>query len=118
MLKINPAEGSAEYLTVSEAADFLGVSPWTLRNWDKSGRLKPSRHPKNGYRIYRRQDLAAVMEPVESLSGLRAKFTPRIDWRDMGDSEHFVQFYETDSFLVDSVSGFVGTALVTGQAEV
>ena len=44
-----PAERSlAEYLTVGEAAEFLGVSPWTLRNWDRAGKLKTLRHPKNG----------------------------------------------------------------------
>src|SRR5690242_16822964 len=37
-----------EYLTVGEAAEFLGVSPWTLRNWDRAGKLRPRRHPKNG----------------------------------------------------------------------
>jgi signal transduction histidine kinase/ActR/RegA family two-component response regulator len=33
----------------------------------------------------------------------------------MGDSEHFAQFYETDSFLLNSLSGFVGTGLRAGQ---
>ena len=45
----------SEYLTIHEAAKFLGVSSWTLRNWDKSGKLKPGRHPMNGYRIYRHE---------------------------------------------------------------
>lgn len=36
------------YLTVSEAADALGVSASTLRNWDRSGKLKATRHPING----------------------------------------------------------------------
>jgi len=41
-------------LTVGEAAAFLGVSPSTLRNWDRAGRLKAGRHPINGYRLYER----------------------------------------------------------------
>ena len=36
----------------------------------------------------------------------------------MGDVEHFVQFYESDNFLVESVSGFVGTALRVGDAAI
>ncbi len=30
--------------------------------------------------------------------------------------EHFVQFYENDSFLIDEVSGFLGAGLAAGQA--
>ena len=37
----------SEYLTIGQAAEYLGVSVWTLRNWDKDGRLKSGRHPKN-----------------------------------------------------------------------
>jgi len=36
-------------LTVAEAAELLGVSASTLRNWDRAGKLKASRHPVNGY---------------------------------------------------------------------
>ena len=55
-------ENLADYLTVSEAAARLGVSPSTLRNWDRSGKLKPIRHPVNGYRLYRRQDLDLLLQ--------------------------------------------------------
>jgi MerR family transcriptional regulator, copper efflux regulator len=50
-----------EYLTVKTAAEFLGVSPSTLRNWDRAGKLKPHRHPMNRYRLYRRAELEAVL---------------------------------------------------------
>ena len=49
------------YLTVKEAADFLGVSSETLRNWDRTDKLKPHRHPLNGYRLYLREDLEAIL---------------------------------------------------------
>jgi MerR family transcriptional regulator, copper efflux regulator len=51
----------SEYLTVKMAADFLGVSPSTLRNWDRDGKLKPHRHPINHYRLYLRIELEAVL---------------------------------------------------------
>ena len=41
-----------EFFTLSEVADMLSVSKDTLRRWDKSGKLKPERHPMNGYRVY------------------------------------------------------------------
>jgi DNA repair protein RadD len=46
-----------EYLRIGEAAAYAGVSPQTLRRWDKEGRISPVRHPGNSYRYYRRADL-------------------------------------------------------------
>jgi excisionase family DNA binding protein len=46
-----------EYLTIGEAAEFLGVSRDTLRRWDRSGNLKARRHPVSRYRLYVKQDL-------------------------------------------------------------
>ena len=50
----------SNYLTISEAAKILNVSPETLRRWDKSGKLKSSRHPINNYRVYDNQLLESV----------------------------------------------------------
>jgi MerR family copper efflux transcriptional regulator len=50
-----------DYLTVGQAAQFLGVSPWTLRYWDRTGKLKPARHPLSGYRLYCREDLSRLL---------------------------------------------------------
>lgn len=61
MGKIEKLRNLSEYLTVSEAANFLGISPSTLRNWDKDGKLKPYRHPVNGYRLYREKDLTEIL---------------------------------------------------------
>lgn len=46
-----------DYLTVNQAAHYLGVSAQTLRRWDSEGKLKSVRHPGNGYRFYKRSDL-------------------------------------------------------------
>ena len=40
---------------------------------------------------------------------------PLSDWSEMGESEHFVQFYETDGFLLDSLGGFISTGLGAGD---
>lgn len=55
--ELDNAEDLREFLQVSEAADYIGVSPQTLRRWDRSGRLTAVRRPENGYRYYRRSDL-------------------------------------------------------------
>lgn len=59
-----------EYLTVSQAAAFLGVSPSTLRNWDRLGKVAAHRHPVNGYRLYMQADLAALLKPLEPGAGV------------------------------------------------
>ena len=47
------------YVTLSEAASYLGVSKSTLRNWDKEGKLVAVRNPVNKYRTY---DLEKLLE--------------------------------------------------------
>jgi len=55
-----------KYLTVKEVADSLGVTPLTLRNWDKSGKLRAYRNPLNNYRIYKPEDIALFLRKIES----------------------------------------------------
>jgi DNA repair protein RadD len=50
-------EQEKEYLTIQQAARFLGISAQTLRRWDAEGKLKSVRHPGNDYRYYKRADL-------------------------------------------------------------
>lgn len=60
------SENLRDYLTVSEAAEFVGVSAATLRNWDRAGKVKAIRHPINGYRLYRKEDLSSLLEKVKN----------------------------------------------------
>lgn len=41
---------------------------------------------------------------------------PHSDWSGMSELEHFVQFYETDIYLLDSLRGFIGTGMERGEA--
>lgn len=54
-----------EYLRISEAAEYVGVAPNTLRNWGKSGKLTERRHPVNGYRLYAKEELDALLKQAE-----------------------------------------------------
>lgn len=49
-------------ITVKDAASMLGVTTATLRNWDKSGKLKAIRHPINNYRMYRLSDIVPLLK--------------------------------------------------------
>ncbi|ELR70153.1 Putative methyltransferase [Fulvivirga imtechensis AK7] len=53
------------YLTISEAAKLLGVSPETLRRWDKSGKFRSVRHPINNYRVYPENNLLSIVEELQ-----------------------------------------------------
>lgn len=108
----------ADVLTISEAADFLGVSTATLRNWDRSGKLKPRRHPQNGYRIYLHEDLEALLQSADLSGSDGEPIASPVDWTNVAPCEHFVQFYESDEFLIQSASGFLAAALRTGDCGV
>jgi len=55
-----------DYMTIKQAAEYLGVAPNTLRNWGRSGKIKERRNPLNGYRLYTRVDLDRLMKRIES----------------------------------------------------
>ncbi|MBI5134108.1 MAG: MerR family DNA-binding transcriptional regulator [Candidatus Taylorbacteria bacterium] len=57
---------SGKFMTIKEAAEMLGVTPLTLRNWDKSGKLPTTRHPMSNYRIYKTEDLEKLMKDIEA----------------------------------------------------
>ena len=54
-----------EYMSIKEAATFLGVSPNTLRNWEKEKKIKVYRNPQNRYRLYKREDLETLLNQIQ-----------------------------------------------------
>lgn len=71
------------YLTIKEAAKILGVTPLTLRNWDKSGRFKAYRHPANRYRLYKKSELEkfrarGLRRRVEEIRGYKNSIRLRV----------------------------------------
>ena len=62
-----------DFLRISEAAEYLGVSPNTLRNWERAGKIEAHRHPVNQYRLFKREDLAAVLRLAERPARRRTK---------------------------------------------
>ena len=68
MLGSVEVEKLSDYMRVAEAADYLGVSPNTLRNWVSAGKIDAVRHPVNDYRLFKRQDLDALLKKVAAAS--------------------------------------------------
>lgn len=59
-------ENFRSFLKIKEAAEFLGVTPTTLRNWDRCKKVVSDRHPVNGYRLYRKSDLENLLKQIQS----------------------------------------------------
>ena len=59
-----------KYLRIKQAAEFLGVSESTLRNWDRDGKIVAYRHPINRYRLYKKAELEGLLKQIEkSMNG-------------------------------------------------
>jgi excisionase family DNA binding protein len=54
-----------DYLLVKDAADYLGVSPNTIRNWSRDGRLPVHRNPMNSYRLFKKSDLDRLLKSIK-----------------------------------------------------
>lgn len=52
-------------MTIAQAAEYIGVTPLTLRNWDKAGKLKAVRNPLNGYRMYDIEELNKFLSQLQ-----------------------------------------------------
>ena len=68
-MKDEQIESFSDYMTVKEAAEFLGISNETLRRWDRKGKLKAYRHPLNRYRLYKKQDLENLLKQIKQPKG-------------------------------------------------
>ena len=56
-----PAGPETEWLTLGQAAKYLGVAQSTIRKWSDLGRV-PAFYTPGGHRRYRRSDLDAFLE--------------------------------------------------------
>lgn len=113
------------YYSVAEAAALLGVSRMSIWRWVRAGRLPAARLGPRTTRI-RRADLERAL--LEDAPGQPRGWVTRqraaaggpergpTDWREIGPSEHVVQFYEADAVLLDAVAEFIGAALRAGEA--
>jgi len=74
------------FLTIAEAASFLGVSAKTLRRWDETGRLISVRHPVTRYRLYKKTQLIDFLKALTFENKIVEK-EPRRTRMEITDSE-------------------------------
>ena len=50
------------YFTINKFSKIIGVTPQTLRNWDKTGKLQPHHTSESGYRYYSEEQLTQILK--------------------------------------------------------
>lgn len=58
-------EKITNFLTIGEAAEILGVSLNTLRNWERAKKIVVYRNPINKYRLYKKEDLEKLLDNIQ-----------------------------------------------------
>lgn len=53
-----------DYMTIGEAAEYLGVSIMTLRRWDSARKLRAYRNPLTKHRLYKKADLDRLLKSI------------------------------------------------------
>jgi type I restriction enzyme M protein len=54
-----------KFFNIEEAANYLELTPQTLRNWDKSGKINCIREPGNNYRLFSKEELDSIKNTVK-----------------------------------------------------
>ncbi|MCD4781968.1 MAG: MerR family transcriptional regulator [Candidatus Omnitrophica bacterium] len=64
MSRINVKEENRfnKRLTITEAAEILGVSPKTLARWEKVGKIRKPKRDWRGWRVYDESDIAHIKD--------------------------------------------------------
>ena len=50
-----------DYLKITEAVKYIGVSANSRINWERGGKITVQRHPIYGYRLFNSQDLDLLL---------------------------------------------------------
>jgi excisionase family DNA binding protein len=108
--------GERVYYSIGQAAAAVGVSRVSIWRWINAGQLPVARLGHRTARILR-DDLQRVVAQ-HTTSNVRGGHSsaPGARWSDMAPTDHFVQFYELEDVLLDSIAQFIAAALRGGDA--
>lgn len=54
-------------LTITEAAEMIGISPKTLMRWEKCGKVKKARRDFRGWRVYEEEEVHKIRDFHDTL---------------------------------------------------
>jgi len=69
-MNIDNAKGGsemAERLTITEAAERVGVTPKTLIRWEKSGKIRNPKRDWRGWRVYSEDEIQRLEKKINQL---------------------------------------------------
>jgi excisionase family DNA binding protein len=92
------APPAADWLTLGQAARYLGVAQSTIRKWSDSGRL-PAFYTPGGHRRFRRGDLDSFLGSSRGAAGAARPLILIVD-DDPGLREYLRANLEIDGYLV------------------
>ena len=67
-----------QYISIKETANLVGVSPQTLRKWEKQGEFVPYRNPINNYRMYKIEQIETFIEEMRNERARKGRFRLRV----------------------------------------
>ena len=116
-----PISPEPSYCSVSEAAARLGVSRVSIWRWIRDGELAAARVGHRTTRI-QREDLEALLvqfgdgPPRLCRRAAVSEVAPghHPNWTELAETGHFVQLYESDGVLTDSVAGYMADGFERG----
>jgi excisionase family DNA binding protein len=73
----SPGNGGADWLTLGQAARYLGVAQSTIRKWSDQGRL-PAFYTPGGHRRYRQRDLDQFVAGSSASAPQRSRPAPLV----------------------------------------
>jgi excisionase family DNA binding protein len=99
---VHAAGGGAQWLTLGQAAKYLGVAQSTIRKWSDGGRL-PAFYTPGGHRRFRRNDLDDFLSGSRGVSPVGAATVLVVD-DDQRLREYVRVNLEMDGFAVREAS--------------
>ena len=65
--RVKGGKRMAARLTITEAAQRIGVTPKTLIRWEKSGKIKNPKRDWRGWRVYTEDEIRNLEEKINQL---------------------------------------------------
>ncbi len=110
--KIDNNYSQTKFLSVQEAADYLGVHAATVRRWAYAKLLKGRKVGIRGDWRFTESDLEKMAKPndlTDFSTPPESLLSPHNDWSTLENNSHIVQFYEDDAFLLESIRRYIET---------
>jgi putative resolvase len=101
-------------LSIQQASEFLGVSPQTLRRWEREGRIAPAKRTPGSHRRYDSSDLCACKHESHEKTNLTlayARVSSHDQKEDLTRQENMLELFCASHGWVYEVLSDLGSGL-------